>query len=176
MKLGNPPNSASEKRAATLAALIVVQAVCAVFFLIDVVEDIAEHDDARWHLSLEIVATLSLCGGIILLMIELRDMLRRMNRMDRGIRAARGDMAEMISAAFRHWHLTPSESDVAMLVLKGFDNEAIAGIRNVSTGTVRAQTARIYHKAGVESRAQLISLFMEELLSDREDKTAQPAT
>lgn len=168
MKLGNPANIALEKRAATLAALIVLQAVCAAFFLIDVIEDVAEHDEGGWHLSLEMLATLSLCGGIILLMFELRQMLQRMNSMDRGIRAARGEMADLIRSSFGQWQLTPSESDVAMLVLKGFDNEAIAGLRKVSTGTVRAQTARIYNKAGVENRAQLISLFMEELLSGPE--------
>ena len=174
MTLDHPTNNASEKRAATLAALIILQAVCAVFFVIDVIEDLSEHDGGRLHLSLEMLATLSLCGGIILLMIELRQMLRRMNSMDRGSRAARGEMAELIRSSFRQWQLTPSESEVAMLVLKGFDNEAIAGLRHVSTGTVRAQTARIYHKAGVENRAQLISLFMEELLGGP-DLQALPA-
>ncbi|TYO89093.1 helix-turn-helix transcriptional regulator [Oceanicella actignis] len=55
---------------------------------------------------------------------------------------------------------------MAMLPLKGFDNESVAEIRGTAKGTVRAQTAAIYAKAGLDGRAQLISLFLEELLAD----------
>ena len=96
--------------------------------------------------------------------------------MDLGIRAARGDMASLISGFFDRWGLTPSEREVALLILKGFGNEAIAGLRGVAVGTVRAQSARIYAKAGVDGRAQLFSVFMEELLADEmASKPAEPA-
>lgn len=158
-------NTPQERRAITLAALILVQAVCSAFFVGDVIADIKTFGREGWHISLESVATASLFGSTLLLMMELRQMLRRMDSMSRGIRAARGEMADLIDGFFDRWGLTPSERDVALLVLKGFDNEAIAGIRKVAAGTVRAQTARIYAKAGVEGRAQLFSVFMDELLS-----------
>ena len=88
-----------------------------------------------------------------------------MEQLDRGLRGARGEMAEIIDAFFEDWHLTPSEKDVGLLILKGFDNETIAEFRGTAVGTIRAQSARIYSKAGVESRAQLFSVFLEELLA-----------
>lgn len=153
------------RRIVTLTVLIVVQALCALFFVIDVASDFHERDDGGMHLELEALAALVLVAGVVLMLFELRDMLRRIEAMDRGLRAARGDMAELIDRFFGRWGLTPSEREVAMLVLKGFDNESIAGLRGVASGTVRAQTARVYAKAGVEGRAQLFSVFMEELLA-----------
>lgn len=153
------------RRIATLTLLIVVQALCALFFAVDVVGDFLSQEDGGLHLDLEALAAVALVAGVVLLLFELRDMLRRIEAMDRGLRAARGDMAELIERFFGRWGLTPSEREVAMLVLKGFDNDSIAGLRGVASGTVRAQTARVYAKAGVEGRAQLFSVFMEELLA-----------
>ncbi|MDP5308140.1 helix-turn-helix transcriptional regulator [Paracoccus spongiarum] len=162
------------QRAAMLSVVIVLQAICATFFLIDVIEDFLEPDDGRLHVELEVLAVLGLCAGVVILLYELRDMLARIDSMDRGIRAARGDMSDLIEAFFAAWALTPSEREVATLVLKGFDNEAIAGLRGVAVGTVRAQTARIYAKAGIDGRAQLFSVFMEELLADPADRSPAP--
>jgi DNA-binding CsgD family transcriptional regulator len=40
----------------------------------------------------------------------------------------------------------------------------IAQSRGTSEGTVRAQTAAVYRKAGVKGRAQLFGLFIEDLI------------
>lgn len=165
MSLPPTTRNPAERRAATLAALIIILTLCAIFFVIDAFDDIAE-DGTGWHLTLEMLATATLLVSVLLMMIELRDLLRRMQSLDRGIRAARGDMAGLIDSFFTRWGLTPAERDVALLILKGFDNEAIAGMRGVAVGTIRAQTARIYDKSGVDGRAQLFSVFMEELLAE----------
>jgi len=81
-------------------------------------------------------------------------------------------MAAVIEGFFDKWALTPSERDVALLVLKGIDNETIASLRGTAPGTVRAQCARIYQKADVDGRAQLFSVFLEELLAVEPDRTA----
>lgn len=170
MSLGRSQKGSQKRRATSLAVLIVLQALCAVFFVADVIGDVLNEDAGFLHLNLETLAALALCAGVVLMLIELRDMLRRMEVMDRGLQAARGEMSSLIEHHFTGWGLTVSEREVAMLVLKGFDNEAIAGIRGVATGTVRAQTAKIYAKAGVEGRAQLLSVFLDELLG----KNAEP--
>ncbi len=82
-----------------------------------------------------------------------------------GIRAARGEMGVLIERFFAEWQLSDAEWDIALLLLKGLDNKSIATIRGTATGTVRAQCANIYDKAGVDGRSQLMSVFMEELLS-----------
>ncbi|MFV0302661.1 MAG: helix-turn-helix transcriptional regulator [Paracoccus sp. (in: a-proteobacteria)] len=160
-----PWSDPAERRAAVLAALILMLAFCTAFFIGDVIGDIRA-EGLGWHIGLELATTVTLGISVLLMMIELRDMLRRMTVLDRGIRAARGDMAALIGGFFDRWGLTPSEREVALLILKGFDNEAIAGIRGVAVGTIRAQSARVYAKSGVDGRAQLFSIFMEELLAE----------
>ena len=160
-------SSANERRAFVLAAVILVQAVTAVFFLADVVSDYL-HDGKLedFHMWLELLATLALIGGVVYLMIELRQVMTRLATLDRSMRAARGEMAEVIDAFFTDWGLTPSERDVALMVLKGIDNETIASLRGTAPGTVRAQCTSVCSKAGVDGRAQLFSVLMEELLAD----------
>lgn len=153
------------RRVLALTGIILVQALCAAFFVGDVLADLRERGLPGWHLDLEALAALSLAGGIVLLMIELRAMLARVTAMETGLSAARGDMAQVIAGFFDRWGLTPSEREVAMLILKGFDNAAIAQLRGTAPGTIRAQTARIYAKSGTDGRAQLFSVFMEELLA-----------
>ncbi len=155
------------RRAATLAALIVAQGLCAMFFVGDVIADIGvDVAESRFHLPLEAFVATVMIFGVIYFMIELRRLLARMAEMDTGLRAARGDMAGVIERFFEDWGLTPAERDVALMVLKGIDNETIAGLRGTAPGTVRAQCTRIYGKAGVDGRAQLLSVFMEELLAE----------
>lgn len=159
-----------DRRALMLAAIIVVQALCAMFFVGDVIIDLRHGDHLDdLHLILEAVAALALSAGVIYLMRELRDLLNRMAAMELGIRAARGEMANLIDGFFDKWQLTPSEREVALMVLKGIDNDSIAKMRGTAPGTVRAQCTRIYAKAEVDGRAQLLSIFMEELFRAGED-------
>lgn len=155
-----------ERRAILLAAVISLQAVTAIFFFADVVADLAvdgQFEDI--HMWLETLAAVALVGGVIFLMVELRRVLGRMTTLENATQAARGEMAELIDAYFTEWGLTPSERDVALMVLKGIDNDEIARIRGTAPGTVRAQCTAIYTKAGVDGRAQLFSHFMDELLA-----------
>lgn len=154
------------RRAWVLAAVILVQAITGLFFLADVTADF--HADGKLdgaHMWLEFVAALALVAGVVFLMLELRRLMSRVSQLESGLRAARGEMAEVIDAFFCDWKLTPSERDVALLVLKGLDNDSIAKLRGTAPGTVRAQCASVYAKAGVDGRSQLFSVFLEELLS-----------
>jgi DNA-binding CsgD family transcriptional regulator len=73
---------------------------------------------------------------------------------------------DLLEQSFTQWSLTPAERDVAFFVLKGFSTTEIAGFRNTSEGTVKAQTNAIYRKAGVTGRGQLMSLFIDDLIAD----------
>ena len=163
------------RRPATLAAIILLQTLCAIFFIGDVIGDTREAGAPdHVHLLIEGAAAIALCAGVLFLMFELRRPLGRMDRMHDGLRAARGQMADVMDAFFDDWGLTASERDVAVMILKGIDNETIAGLRGTAAGTVRAQSARIYSKAGVDGRAQLLSVFMEELFAG--DLGVEPGT
>lgn len=155
-----------EWRATILAGVILVQAFCALIFIGDVIRDIRLGDSLKdIHFYFEVLAATALLVGVVVLMLELRRLLERMKDMDTGLRMARGQMAEVTSEFFEAWRLTGAERDVAMLILKGFDNDEIAKLRQTAVGTVRAQTASIYTKSGAHGRAQFLSLFVEEMMA-----------
>ena len=154
-----------ERRAKALATIILLQALCAIFFIGDVAIDFYQGDHLDdIHLTFEVFAAIVMSAGVIYLMRELRDLLNHMAAMQLGIRAARGEMTTLIETFFDQWRLTPSEREVALLLLKGINNDSIARVRGTAPGTVRAQCTQIYAKAEVDGRAQLLSIFMEELL------------
>lgn len=53
---------------------------------------------------------------------------------------------------------------MALFALKGLSVGEIADLRGTSEGTVRAQTASVYRKAGVLGRSQLIAIFLDEMV------------
>ncbi len=166
MRLRLWPAITRERRATVLAGLILLQALCALFFIGDVIEDFrAGGFFSDPHLSLEAVVAVALIVGVIFLMIELRELLSRMSDMQTGLDVAQGLLAEVIEGFFDEWHLTKAERDVAFMILKGLDNDNIARVRNTASGTVRAQATSIYAKSSTDGRAQFISLFVEELLA-----------
>lgn len=69
-----------------------------------------------------------------------------------------------MQAAFSSWKLTPAESAVAALILKGFSLNEIANLRGTSERTARDQAAAIYRKANVKNRIELTAYFVEDLL------------
>jgi DNA-binding NarL/FixJ family response regulator len=60
-----------------------------------------------------------------------------------------------LPAAFDDAKLSPSEREVAALMLHGRDNASIASLRGTSVRTTANQVASIFAKLGVHSRAQL---------------------
>ena len=151
-------------RARALAAVLTLQALCAVFFVADVIGDFRL---AGWipHTVFEALVAFALFAGVALCALELRHLLEDMRRADAAVSAASGALAEVIGARFASWRLTAAETDVALFALKGFDTSEIADLRGAAAGTVRAQLARVYAKAGVSNPAGLIALFLEDLLA-----------
>ena len=70
-----------------------------------------------------------------------------------------------IHQQFKQWGLTQAETDVALLIIKGFSLEEIAGLRGTSERTIRDQAASVYHKAKLKNRTELSAYFLEELLA-----------
>jgi DNA-binding CsgD family transcriptional regulator len=150
---------------AGLAVLIVVQAACSSVFLMDVLGDIQESGLDSLHMSIELFANLGLIAAIMVEARVLWMLLRRQAHADRAISVARGAMAQLMSDQFAAWGLTAAEADVASFTIKGFSIAETAGLRGASEATVKSQLNAIYRKAGVAGRAQLVSVFVEELFS-----------
>lgn len=73
-------------------------------------------------------------------------------------------ISDEIERQLAEWNLTPSEREVAFLLLKGLSLKEISTVRGTAERTVRHHTLAIYAKAGVTGRAELSAFFLEEFL------------
>ncbi len=147
--------------------LLVVQALCATFFLTDALLDWTGGENAgfRYLHSFELLLSLALLGGLVATVSLIRTQTQRIHDIQRQLGVAQGAFAEIIDTQFDEWKLSKAERDVAMLSLKGFSISEIAELRHTKEGTIKAQSAAVYRKSGVSGRLQLLSFFVEELLS-----------
>lgn len=90
---------------------------------------------------------------------------QRSEKAEAALRLASNAFMELLEERFNAWGLTPAEKDVALFAIKGMSISEIANLRSTSEGTVKAQTNAIYRKAGVSGRAQLLSLFIDDLMN-----------
>jgi DNA-binding CsgD family transcriptional regulator len=160
-----------------IIAIFLVQAICAVFFVSDILSSIfgLRTTPISWQSRelIEMGAALGLILGLVLGALALRRTLRERNSAREGLRRASGAFMDLLEESFAQWGLTPAERDVALFAIKGMSTAEIAVLRVTSEGTVKAQTNAIYRKAGVTGRPQLLSLFIEDLM--RDDLITKPA-
>lgn len=69
-----------------------------------------------------------------------------------------------IDRQFRAWGLTPSESQVALLLIKGLSHKEIAAATSRGERTARQHAVAAYRKASVSGRAELAAFFLEDLM------------
>ncbi|MDP2307302.1 MAG: helix-turn-helix transcriptional regulator [Pseudomonadota bacterium] len=85
------------------------------------------------------------------------------NRWEAQATAAVRAFGDAVDSEFERWNLTPSEREVALLILKGMSMKDIATGRGTSERTVRQQATTVYTKAGLDGRAELASYFLDAL-------------
>lgn len=156
-------SASARRRAYGLAVILVLQAVCSVFFVADALGDL-RFEGLSLHDGFEAIVALALVAGTVFGALEMRRTIERAGRAESAVTVASGALGAMIEEHFRSWKLTAAEAVVAMLAIKGFEISEIAEIRTTAASTVRAQLTRVYAKAGVTSRSQLVSLFIDDLL------------
>ena len=150
-----------------LYILFALQAFCALFFLADAVGDFLGHEDIAGvgdSDTFEYMVAAALTLSVIYTGRQILIMLNHQKRIENQLRAASSAFHELLEEHFDEWKLTPSERDVALLAIKGLSISEMAKVRETREGTVKTQCNAIYKKAGVESRTQLISQFVEELI------------
>lgn len=158
-----------------LVSVVLLQLITTLFFVWDTVFGILglRTQPIAWHIHelIEIGATVGLLIGVALGATALAGAQRKNREMTEKLRAASSAFASLLEERFADWALTPAERDVAWFTVKGLAIADIARLRQTSEGTVKAQSNAIYRKAGVNGRAQLVSLFLEDLM----DETAHPS-
>ena len=172
--------SASEGR--RIDPAIAFLAAVGVLMAVDLFED-RRTGATPLHLGVEVAIMFASLGGAMALWARERAALRKLRAMDSDLRAAHDALAAFRSDAaaplrdlgaaldrqFHRWELTPAESEVTLLLLKGFKHREIAGLRSTAERTVRQQALSVYKKAGLAGRTELAAFFLEDLLLPEAD-------
>jgi len=66
-----------------------------------------------------------------------------------------------VEQQFVKWNLTPTEREVALLLLKGYGHKQVAAKTGRSERTVRQHAVSVYEKSGLGGRAELAAFFLE---------------
>ena len=154
-------------RPGALIVLITVQALCAGFFLWDVMADAGPQGLralANLHIAVEALAAFGLILAVIFETRYLMRLLRRKAHLEQQVSIAAGAFHEIMQQHFTVWRLTPAEEDVATFTIKGCTISEIAQLRGAAQGTVKSQLNSIYRKAGVTGRGGLLGLLIDDLL------------
>jgi DNA-binding CsgD family transcriptional regulator len=149
----------SNRRA--VAALL----AAALFFAWDIAQDLGAGNESAVHIAVECLvfgAVLAVLGTEIL----------RGRRLRREVRSSRARLARLsgefqaaLDQQFIAWGLSPSEGEVALLLIKGLSMGEIARLRQVREKTVRQQASRVYAKSSCTGRHELVAHFVEDLLT-----------
>jgi DNA-binding CsgD family transcriptional regulator len=82
----------------------------------------------------------------------------------RSAETALAGFGRAVDAQFEAWQLTPTEREVAFLLLQGHGHKQIAARTGRSERTVRQHAVAVYQKSGLGGRAELAAFFLQDLM------------
>lgn len=147
------------------------------------------------HVLFELTLILVSLGSLVVLALKWRRTSARLAGSERSLAAARRSLEERraerdawrqsaegalaglgqaIDRQFVIWELTPTEAEVALLLLKGLGHKQIAGATGRSERTIRQHAVAVYHKAGLGGRAELAAYFLQDLMLPNERGRREP--
>jgi len=150
--------------------------------LLDLYNDMQETDHSKLHMILEAGIILVSLSGISFLIREIRQRRREIDALLTQLKTTRADLTDLQKAAAEKmrqasrtysdviqqqlaaWEFTPSEKEVALLLLKGLSFDEIATVRDTKEKTVRQQATAIYRKSSLSGRHEFAAWFFEDFL------------
>ncbi|MGB0848721.1 MAG: helix-turn-helix transcriptional regulator [Thiolinea sp.] len=157
---------------------IVLLGVTGCVNLIDFIGHLLAGGESFLYLLQEVFVVIASFSGIVYLLWIVRQRIkeveeikahlqtasRKLSQSNEKLQAMSQQYREVINQQFTDWLLTPSETEVAMLLLKGLSFEEIAGVRDTKEKTVRQQATAIYRKSGLNGRHEFAAWFFEDFL------------
>ena len=151
-----------------------VLAVVIVFFIYDLAVDaLLEGEFGSPHFVIEFIVFVGVSVALVLNVRDIRRLRVRLFWEHRRNLSLSGALAETIDDQMEEWRLTPSEKDVAWLVIKGYRFSEIAQARGVKESTPRLQATSVYAKAGVSGRAEFVAEILQPLLMTMPERSPQ---
>lgn len=154
-----------------ILVILCIQSVLATAFLgeslIDVLALREEPTSYTFREIMQLAGWVALIASLVLNWHMLKLILAQGSELQGRVETSALGFEALIDAEFAAWDLSPSEREVALLVIKGFSNPEIAGLMGKSEGTVKTQSNAIFRKAGVNSRVQLVGLIVDRMVGER---------
>jgi len=147
-----------------LPALVLASAMS--FFVYDIISDLVNDGDSFLHITIELLVFAAISVVLFRELQHVKFLNKEIKEEKSKTARLAGELLSVIREQFSQWNLSPSESDVALLLIKGLSMKEIAGARNVKEKTVRAQATSIYAKSGYAGRHELAAHFIEDLMSE----------
>ena len=145
---------------------IIILLIITTFLVYDLTVDaFFEYEYATPHFIIESVAFLLV---MVLLIIDLKDLANlrtQLKREENRNKALAGELAAGIDSQMDVWQLTPSEREIAWMIIKGYRFTEIADLRQVKESTTRLQATTLYAKAGVHGRNEFVADIIHQLLA-----------
>lgn len=145
-------------------AIVLVSA--SLFFAYDIFVDLLDDSEDLLHIFVEFIIFLAIST---VLYRELRRVsVLKGEVLEERVKTARlsGELLAVMRNQFAQWQLSPSESEVALLLIKGLSMKEASQARQVKEKTVRQQAASVYAKSGCAGRHELAGHFIEDLMSE----------
>ncbi len=136
-----------------------------IYFIYDIVYDLLYEDPiGTLHFTLEVFAFIGVSMALIVgvrYLVKVR--VRLYGEEQRNYLLAQ-DLVEILNLQMSEWEMTPSEKEIAWLIIKGYRFSEIAELRGVKESTTRLQATSLYAKAGVKSRSEFVAEIFQTVL------------
>lgn len=143
-----------------------VLALVVLFFAYDIILDITEGVDSYLHTLIELIVFVTVSFVLFNELQHVKSLNKEITYEKSKTARLAGELFSVMQEQFSQWQLSPSESNVALLLIKGLSMKEIAKARNVKEKTVRLQASCIYAKSGYVGRHELAAHFIEDLMSE----------
>ncbi len=156
-----------------IAMLFLVIAINTTDFLKDIL-----HGDDWLHVTLEMITVFLSLWGIVMIVQQINNRSLQISQLNKEVQKSQKDLALSrtklkeigreysiyLHKQFDDWGLTPSEKDVALILLKGLSFKEMAEVRDTKEKTIRQQASTIYKKSNVSGRHEFAAWFFEDML------------
>lgn len=143
---------------------VIVLAGAMLFFAYDIAVDLITGLDGLLHISIESVVFVAISMSLAREVQHVRTLALEVDTEKSKNARLAGEMLAVMHGKFEQWGLSGSESEIALLLIKGLSMKEIAEARGVKEKTVRSQAATIYAKSAQAGRHELAAYFLEDLL------------
>lgn len=146
--------------------------------VVDIIEDIHAHEPLHQVLFEALIFVFAIFGIVtllkrnFLLKSEIKDMRLELAVTHGEAQKWKNEHSSLIKGLgsaidnqLTVWGLSPSEKEIAFLLLKGLSFKEISDVRGTNEKTVRQQALKVYEKSNLAGRSELSAFFLEDILN-----------